>query len=188
MIKANKKGDIYVYPRALGGITKMSLHRDGKCQVGFTAECPGKPKDGSRHWETWRLPDVPPPVRVLRILVPQSELRVFEERQDDGLMWLPAPDEGAVGVVTLILAPPNFVIDLAPENQIGAIQTTLRNAWIFYVRHPIDASLAATIEDARTRMHQGYRLMDAKAGTRSIWWSSNPGHDRQVLELAYEPA
>ena len=32
----NKKGDIYVAVRSLGGIIKASFHRDGRCQVGFT--------------------------------------------------------------------------------------------------------------------------------------------------------
>jgi hypothetical protein len=34
----NPKGDIYAAVRNLGGVTKASFHRDGKCHVRFTSE------------------------------------------------------------------------------------------------------------------------------------------------------
>lgn len=188
MIKSDKKGDIYISPRALGGITKMSLHRDGKCQIGFTADYPRHPGAGSRHWERWKLPAIPPPARVLRILIPQSELRSFAERHDEGLQWLPAPEAGAIGVVTLVLAPPDAnMITRNGAELVGTLRTALRSAWVYYVRHAIDPALANVIASARARLYERYQgKLSPAVGTRSIWWSTNADHDRQVLELAYD--
>lgn len=79
----NKKGDIYVAQRSLGGITKASFHRDGKCHVGFHSDYADTASRrfgvAKRLWEKWRLPD-DPVVRVLQVLVFHSELRLFADR------------------------------------------------------------------------------------------------------------
>ena len=82
-LSGNKKGDIYVSVRSLGGTIKASFHKDGRCHFGFTREyAPISSRRfavPSRHQETWQLP-TGQGVRILQVCVPHSELRSFVGR------------------------------------------------------------------------------------------------------------
>jgi hypothetical protein len=103
-LSGNKKGDIYIAVRSLGGITKASFHKDGRCQVGFTDTYQATARQRfsvtSRHWQRWQLPSAPM-VRVLQIIVPHAELRSFVDRDPREVTWLPMPPEGSVAVVSI---------------------------------------------------------------------------------------
>src|SRR5262245_31477213 len=134
----NKKGDIYVATRSLGGTIKASFHRDGKCHFGFTSEYEATASRrfgvSKRLFEKWQLPD-DPVVRVLQILVPHSELRAFADRHPtDDVTWLPMPSEGSMGVVSIFISSlmidrfliRRFVAAVPDPIFIGSIQTAIR--------------------------------------------------------------
>lgn len=191
----NKKGDLYVALRVLGGIIKASFHRDGKCQVGFTEEYAAKAAarfgTKTRHWETWKLP-TEPVARVLQILVPTSELRSFQGGNTKEVVWLPAPDcNHLIATTTIMLAPLLVELEASPTlpggSLVGTVRTNLRNAWVFYAHNPVDDALARIITDERAKLRHLPVPGDVPQGTRVALWDSRPDHDRHVLELAYEP-
>ena len=188
----NKKGDIYAAVRSYGGINKVSFHRDGRCQVGFTTEYAPTAAQRfgvrSRHWQTWRLPDQPL-VRALGIGVPASELRSAIGQDDDAVVWLPAPPEGSIAVVSIFLTPAGANLEAAPEARhatiFGKVQTSIRSAWAVYAHNPIDQATARMIEHERARL----KAIPAPAtgwpaGTRASLWEDRTDHNRNTLELA----
>jgi hypothetical protein len=186
----NPKGDVYAAVRSLGGMIKASFHRDGKCQVGFTSEyaVTALSRFGRRrrHWETWKLP-TEPMVRVLQILVPQSELRRFTRNEGAGVVWVPAPALDSIAVVSAIVAPP--LAEVTPEMSsnaclIGTVRTNLRNAWVFYNHCSPDATLRKIIAVEKAKLRRLTERVTVPPGTRAIIWDSRPDHDRHVIELA----
>ena len=187
----DKKGDIYVAVRILVGMTKVSFHRDGRCQVGFTdnyaataARLFGVP---SRHWEKWRLP-ADPVVRVLQVLVPHSELRSFADRNPRDITWLPTPPEGSVAVVSIIVSAQGSELQLRsgahPVIAIGNLQASTRTTWVVYAHNPIDAAMATLIAGERAKLERIRGAASWPLGTRVTLWESREDHDRHVLELA----
>ena len=188
----NKKGDIYVAVRILGGIVKASFHRDGKCQVGFTAEytetATRRFAIKSRHWETWRLP-TESVVRVLQVIVPHSELRPFVDSDSiSDLHWLPTPPEGSVAVASIVLSPVKAELEIPSGDRsgmiIGLVQTSIRTAWLIYAHNPIDAEMAKIIAGEHETIRHLPEADGCPSGTRAALWESRSDHDRHVLELA----
>jgi hypothetical protein len=187
----NKKGDIYVAVRSLGGITKASFHRDGRCQVGFTEDygATACQRFGvtSRHWQRWQLP-ADPIVRVLQIVVPHSELRAFADRNPPELTWLLTPPEGSVAIVSIAVSAPGVELPLPSGAHapivVGAVRTSTRTAWLVYVHHPPDTTLAQLISDERAKLQRIPGAASWPSSTRTTLWESKGDHDRHVLELA----
>lgn len=187
----NKKGDIYVAVRSLGGITKVSFHRDGRCQVGFTdnyaATASRRFGVSSRHWEKWRLP-ADPMVRVLQVLVPHSELRSFADRTPRDITWLPTPPEGSVAVVSIFVSAQGSELQLRSGAHaviaIGNLQASTRTAWVVYAHNSVDAVMATLIADKRAQLTRIPGATRWPRGTRAALWDSRTDHDRHVLELA----
>ena len=190
-LSGNKKGDIYVSVCSLGGITKASFHKDGRCQVGFTDTYQAIARQRfsvtSRHWQRWLLPAAPM-VRVLQIIVPHAELRSFIDRDPREVTWLPMPPEGSVAVVSI------FVSTLGIEEPfpsgahgplvVGTVPTSKRTAWVVYAHHPPDAMLAQLISDERAKLQRTLGATRLPPGTRAMLWEDREDHDRHVLELA----
>jgi hypothetical protein len=182
LLWGNKKGDFYVAVRSLGGITKASFHRDGRCQVGFTEDyrATASQRFGvpSRHWQRWWLP----------VIVPHSELRAFTERNHHNVTWLPTPLEGSVAVVSIAVSAPGIELPLPSGAHapivVGTVRTSTRTAWLVYVHHPPDAALATLIADERAKLQHIPGAASWPPGTRAALWESRGGHDRHVLELA----
>lgn len=189
LLVGNKKGDLYVSVRSLGGITKASFHRDGRCQVGFTdayRETAGARFGAaeSRHWETWRLPDEPM-VRVLQIFVPRTDFRAFVDRNSSPVTWLPTPPDGAVAAVSIFVSTGIADTSLpAGASLVGQVRASTRTAWVVYAHTPVDAAIGRMIGAARARIPPGPGAGKWPAGTRTAIWESRPDHDRHVLELA----
>ena len=189
-LSGNKKGDIYVSVRSLGGTIKASFHKDGRCQMGFTeAYAPTAIRrftsPSGRHWETWQLP-ANPLVRILQVIVPHSELRSFIDRNPSpDLVWLPTPSEGSVAVMSIFVTTQATELQLSscPHGTIvvGKVPTSIRTAWLVYARNPIDAAMANVIDGVRTQL---MRAVSLPPGTRRVVWNSREDHDRQVLEFA----
>ncbi len=192
-IWGNVKGDVYVAVRSLGGITKVSFHRDGKCQVGFTSEyaptAASRFQTQTRHWETWRLP-TQPVARVLRILIPGAELRRFAGHDTGTVVWLPSPAPGLVSTISVMLAPPDLTLELPDElpsaRIIGTVHTRLRTAWAFSADSAPDPAWARAIDTERAKLAALPRPAIVSPGLRATVWHSRADHDRNVLELAYD--
>lgn len=185
----NKKGDVYLSVRNLGGIVKASFHRDRRCQVGFTAEYAetAKQRFGTtkRHWERWVLPSEPV-VRAVQVVVPASELVPFEAAESPNMKWLPGPPVGMAAVVSIfIVEPPTF------ESWPGAIEGAqplgipvcpTRLTWAVVANSPLDASSLQKIEEAR---HKAIKLPGAAdapriPGVRAVIWGSSTGSPQDL--------
>ncbi len=187
----NKKDDIYVAVRSLGGTTKASFHRDGRCQVGFTDKylvtASRRFAVQSRHREKWRLPSNQA-VRILQVLVPHSELRSFIDRNPRDVTWWTPPPEGSVAVVSIFLTGQDVKPSLPSGSStaiiVGKVRTSTRTAWAIYSHHPLDGALAKLVDVERTKLAREAQAASLPQGTRAVLWESREDHDRHVLELA----
>jgi hypothetical protein len=192
----NKKGDIYVSVRSLGGILKTSFHRDGNCHTGLTSHYAGSgdslaPKEGSRYWDQWQLPN-DPVVRALQIVVPSSELRKYKSNESAQMKWLPSSIPGSVSVVSIFIAQPG-ALKTRPAAEHGAkplgiIMTNNRIVWAVYAENPIDDNGRAEIEKYRAKVTNmpGAAKVPKKPEIRAILWGSENNQDRFFIELAWD--
>ena len=194
-IWGNKKGDIYVASRSLGGVLKTSLHRDRRCNTGFTTsyhDRPGSlsPKGRSRHLDRWSLPDVPA-VLAAEILIPGTELRAAPVRGAEKVKWLtaPRPDQLLVASVVLVRsgAPPVDWNELGPGLEpLGVVRTELRSACVVHKTIPMSAAIRSRVKQEIAHASQtikeprrtGYRLqLLGQRGDRV---------PRQFMDLAWQ--
>ncbi len=105
---ANKKGDLYFAIRSLGGVVKTSIHRDGRCHTGFTADAAARNAIPNRHLDRWTIP-LDQVSKAIQIAVPESELDAFESDEKEPMRWLPAPPVGFVRLVAVVVVPASLV-------------------------------------------------------------------------------
>lgn len=100
------KSDVYIGARTLAGAVKVSLHADGCCHFGLTAEGERnlvqegrKPATSSRHWNKWGRPITPKTgaTHVASVLLPHVGLwrpneNTFENKKTT--FQFPPPGEG----------------------------------------------------------------------------------------------
>ena len=188
------KGDVYAAVRTLGGIVKASFHKDGKCHVGFTSGYSdtatrrfGTPR---RHWETWRLPQAPV-TRILRLLIPRMELREFPPKYRSKVIWIPAPKEQPIAVISVFMVVGDIDLQLPTDatevRLVGRVDAGNRKAWVIYAPSPVEGAWVDAIEDARRDLRRLPRPEVPGPGLRATIWDSRPDHDRCVIELAYDP-
>ena len=127
-------------------------------------------------------------VRVLQIVVPHSELRVFTDRNPHEVTWLLAPPKGSVAVVSIFVSTPG-VTRLFPSGAhgplvVGMVQTSIRTARLVYAHHPPDAALTQLINDERAKLQGIPGAANWPPGTRATLWEDRGDHDRHILELA----
>lgn len=152
----NKKGDTYLSMRSLGGQLKASIHKDRKCQVGFTKvyESVAMERFGAtnRHWERWVLPEGNV-VRAIQILIPDSELEIFSTQEKDSTLWIPSPGAGRATVFSVFIAePPNSYQWDNPEKDghlLGSMIGRTRSTWLVHKNQTLDASAIQMIEKWR---------------------------------------
>lgn len=192
----NKKGDVYISRRGFGGIDKVSFHRDGNCQIGFTSEYEETAKKlfphfPSRHWNRWKIPDKPL-VRALQIVVPNSELRAFPSEEEEQMTWIPAPPRDSMSVVSIFFTKPGAeeIWPGAAEGikPLGVIQSPKRITWAVYSDNPIDFTLKAWIDHHRLMMASRPMAADAphEPDTRVMLWGFRDEHDLFLFELAWD--
>ena len=115
-----------------------------------------------------------PVIRVLRILVPSSELRPFKTRDSGAIVWLPSAAVGLVGTISIILTPPDLALEL-PDNLpsariVGIVRAGFRSAWAIYADSTLDSAWARAIDDARTKLAELPRPALASSGLRAVVW------------------
>jgi hypothetical protein len=176
----HKKGDAYLAMRSMGGLLKVSIHRDRRCNVGFTSEFAKQAQEqfGTRvrHWHRWKLPDAPM-VRAFQVVIPDSELAEFDEEDTEPMAWIPAPGAGQAAVFTLFVAePPNEFRWNSPEESgqlIGTMICPTRFTWLVHHNQSLDNATLEMIENGRRRAeeHAGAKLKNAPPdGLRMVLW------------------
>lgn len=69
---------------------------------------------------------------------------------------------------------------------VGTVRANLRTAWALYAHSSVEGAWARTIDAERAKLATLPRPAVVLPGTRAMVWDSRPGHDRHVLELAYD--
>jgi hypothetical protein len=191
----NKKGDVYLSMRSLGGVLKCSFHRDGNCHTGYTSEYADTARvrfgDLKRHWMKWRLPEEPM-ARAMQIVVPKSELRAFEEDNDKQTHWIPAPATGCAVTVSIFISKingeepwPEFSKGASP---LGVMRMPERLIWIVYQEHPVSPDLASYFEDCRAKVSnmEGVAAVPQRTDVRAVFHGYKEEHDQFIIELAWD--
>jgi hypothetical protein len=135
----NKKGDIYLALRSLGGVLKTSFHADGNSYVGFTKDFADKSAEEfeieRRHWAWWRIPEVPL-FCAAEILIPFDHLTVFVSDESPQTAWLPLPPEAAATNVRIYLAGEDYKGDWPGRAEgfapLGFVRAGTRMAWVVH--------------------------------------------------------
>lgn len=193
----NKKGDLYLAVRSLGGIVKTSFHRDGRCQTGLTQEHSGYSRvssalQGSRHWDRWELRSGEQ-TRAMQIAIPASELRTFESEEAGQMVWLPPPPIGHLTTVTLFIAQRQnsrlpWNAPTGPIQPLGLLTAGPRVAWVVHTQHPLTGSAFDMIEEYRGRIVESDfgKNVPKTRGRRAVLWGHQTDGDRFFVELAWD--
>lgn len=193
----NKKGDIYISSRTLGGMFKMSIHRDRRCSVGFTSEFENEARSrftvNSRHWERWILPDGAN-VRAVQVLIVDSELRSFDADEKAPMAWVESGGPGTAKVFTLKISEPGSACDWSsPEESgflIGAVGIRARMATLVHTTLQMEDLLVKSLEINRQKLLDGARAGgfdgDSFVGTRALIVGFHAIADPFFVEFALE--
>jgi hypothetical protein len=190
----DKKGDVYLSMRSLGGVIKASFHRDRRCSVGFTSEyhAEARARFGvqSRHMSRWTLPEKGV-VRAAQILIPNDDLLPFEEIDAAQMRWLPAAGPGFATVISVFIAePPELCTWSDPQtdgNLVGVMSTPKRFTWVVATDQLLDQSTISMIEDGRKKalLAANVKVLPDKQGLRlAIWGNSATPADLFFIDLS----
>lgn len=190
----NKKGDVYLSMRTLGGLFKGSFHRDRNCHMGFTSEYAktAEEKFGGkeRHWMKWLLPDQPM-VRAIQIIVPASELRAFASDEKE-MHWIPVPSIGSAVTVSLFISKINDkeLWPAASEDSrpLGIMRASERLIWIVYKEHQVTTDLAYFFEECRAKVAniEGVANAPQRPDMRAVVCGYHEEeHDQFIVEMAW---
>lgn len=194
----DKKGDIYISVRGMGGILKASFHKDRRCNMGFTQEFKEEAKQRfgaeTRHWQRWTLPESPV-AKALQILIPDSELNPFSCEEKVPMAWIPAPGKGKAVVFTLFIAePPEFVSWESPEksgNLLGIILCKTRGTWLVHKSQDLDQTTINFLEENRAKALQEVKskvhFPDSESLRMTLWGHGETEKDVFFIELAVPP-
>lgn len=150
----NKKGDYYLSMQSAGGIVKASFHSDGNCQIGHTSEH-WKQKmleNAGRHWNKWKLSNEAV-ARAMQILIPTTELRLFEEKLSKQMAWIPPASHHSMTVVSIFISS-KHEDELWPAQSEGTLPLGImkaggRIAWVVYKEQPVPKNFAEFIINGR---------------------------------------
>jgi hypothetical protein len=191
----NKKGDIYVSARSLGGVLKASFHRDGRCHIGFTSEYVETAKKRFSHfrgrlWDKWTLPEAPI-VRAFQVVIPEPELRPFPVDDESQMKWLPSPPPDFLSVVSVFIAKPpgekSWPGQANGSLPVGVLLTRSRLVWVVHAQNPIDEHTAKWLEDQKARTAASPHAANSQRGTgiRGMMVGSR-NDERFAVEIAWD--
>jgi hypothetical protein len=154
----NKKGDFYLAVRTLGGSIKTSLHRDGRCHTGFTAEYARAQAIHERHMVRWNVP-LDRLVKAVQVAVPESALTAFPGNEKELMRWVRPPKAGNVAFVGIVILPAHEATQLGdrwpnPDGRVepvGVATMGQRTAYILHWENTLVAGQLHGLELARTR-------------------------------------
>lgn len=189
------KSDVYVAIRTIAGISKISLHSTGECNVSLTKQEIAKRPEivnslgGTRHLDQWNRPlhtgsllSIP-----LRIRFLESELRarLVEKPEHEETMWLPAPpSDHALDVVCIFTSQSFEPNDWPWRNNEGVLvkSAELQNGetiWVVARVYRAPAELQSLIEQQRDRAGM-------PANSRLLIGETGPGGVRILTDAAAE--
>lgn len=150
----NKKGDFYLSMQSAGGMLKASFHSDGNCHIGHTSDHWKKKmlENAGRHWNKWKL-TTESAGRAMQILIPTSELRLFEEKPPKQISWIPSAPCYSMIVVTIFISAKHEG-EPWPAHSEGALPIGVMNAggrivWIVYMEQHVPEQFAEFILKGR---------------------------------------
>lgn len=190
----NKKGDIYVAVRTLGGILKTSLHRDGRCYTGLTSEYHGESNpdapNASRHMDRWSLP-ADPIVCAFQIIIPGSELRCYPSDEAGNMRWFPAPSADEMFIASVFIVDPGVELPTWPGAErgsfpIGLLATPTRRAWIVGHVELVNESVRSSIEEYRQRVAEMSKAAHAVGHRMVLIGHRNDTMVRHAMDLAWQ--
>ena len=193
----NKKGDFYLSVRSLGGTFKTSLHRDRRCQTGFTKEYATRTAlERQRHLDNWELPDRVI-VRAFEVVTPPAELSRFQASDKQRMKWLPTAPPGSASVVTVFVASPKYFSETGepyPGAERGADLVGLafarnRSAFLVHSQQLFQQHLALDIEKYRKQLADNMSLNGiAESDSRAVLFGGDGAETRYVVEIALAPS
>jgi hypothetical protein len=168
----------------------VSLHRDGNCFAGFHGsfwERIRQTVGGRRYLDTWHIEDAPL-LRVLQILVPGDELRVFDSGPESDMRWLASPGSDEIGAVTVFISRTGLRPDAWPGASYGAelvgyVVTDARIGWAVYHRENFNGAMRAAVEADRQRFIASAGVLPAP-GVRGVLVSGQRDGERVFHEFA----
>ncbi|RYE38791.1 MAG: hypothetical protein EOP48_26570 [Sphingobacteriales bacterium] len=141
----DKKGELYLSARSVGGQFKLSFHKSRICTLGCTREYAISqnidPKARSLH--RWKLPDQET-VLAVQIIIPENELIVFKEEKLAKTRWIMSPPEGEVITCSMFISEKSNSVGVGAfaGELVGSIETNDRSSWVQYTRGKIPATHA----------------------------------------------
>jgi hypothetical protein len=150
-IWSNKKGDFYVAARALGSMFKASLHRDGRCHVGFTSDFASAKGIDNRHLNRWTV-TLDHAARALDIFVTGADLTAVPDADDDeSVVWISAPSSHQMSTLAIFTAPKALGPPPTgmPWDVVAELQTQNRCAFLLHVREELGDRMRHTLAVAR---------------------------------------
>jgi hypothetical protein len=189
----NKKGDIYVSSRSMGHIFKISLHKDGNCFAGFTSEFKMRGTEGlhnrSRHFDKWQL-DINSPGIAIQVLFPESELRMYEQKDLNGVDWFAPPSINQMFVVTVYTFPDSITevsFDLGKKMfPIATFETGNRKAIIVGHYQELDLETITWIEEEKKRFNQDCRVPKSEGFRAIVGGHHRTNNRRWFLDMAWQ--
>src|SRR5215216_1702251 len=113
-----RKADVFLAPRSLASMLKVSFHESGEVRDAFTREYTVQHRDvssqgGTRSRLVWHRADYAQTgvVRLYQLCIPHSELRIWpsEENGPTGdIVWIPPSPLGDATLVELVLTRPGL--------------------------------------------------------------------------------
>lgn len=194
----NKKGDFYVAARALGGTLKASLHRDGRCQIGFTNEFAAKNRMLSRHIDRWEVP-LGEQTKAIQVIVAEADLTAYEKVEREPTRWLRAPNKHHLAIIGVVILPtiqihsldnfwPGATVGTEP---IGVMTTAARTAFVLHWENALTPAQDAELKGLRLRLATDAKKMGIAPapGLRALFTGTigdGLNSTRTLIDVAYD--
>lgn len=192
----NKKGDFYLSVRSLGGTFKTSLHRDRRCQTGFTKEYATRTAlERGRHFDRWELPDELL-TTAFQVVTPARELSRFRASDKQPMKWLPIAPPGSASIVTVFVATPKYLSEKGEPypgarkgaELVGLAATRNRSVFLVHSQQLFQENLALDIEQYRRRLADSMAANGtAESESRAVLFCGDGAETRYVVEVAIAP-
>jgi hypothetical protein len=155
---SNPKGDFYLAGRSIGHLLKASLHRDGRCHVGYTKEHADSIGVSDRHLHRWTIP-LDRLVKPIQIMVPEEDLVPFPASEKADTQWVPSAAPGSARFVGIIVVPTSNLASLGEPwpgsrrtKPIAVVTTQARTAFVLHWDNPVTPEQAESLRSLRRQM------------------------------------
>lgn len=172
--------DVYVDPRGITQSYKASFHESGTCHVGISSEVrrtllefpewEGK----SRHYDSWEITSLPnqrESVELVDIIIPCSQLDIFDVKHQSKINWLEC-SEGQCASISI------FKANMAENAVVKSSQTAFRHLCSLSLKNGIKVIVLFRLIGERSEYLE---LMKAQ-----VLNADNPNNERTYSNGEYE--